>query len=67
MIEGYKLVKEIAAEWGIKPHTIQPPMCADGKIDEAVKFGNTWAIPCNDVKPIDKRIKSGKYFSKEDI
>ena len=27
-----------------------------------MKFGNTWAIPKNAVKPVDKRIKSGKYI-----
>ena len=28
-----------------------------------MKFGNTWAIPKNAVKPADKRIKSGKYIN----
>ena len=33
----------------------------EGMIDGAMKFGNTWAIPKDAVKPADKRIKSGKY------
>lgn len=65
MFEGYSMVKEVAADWGIKPRTLQA-MCAEGKIDGAVKFGNTWAIPINAEKPIDKRIKSGKYLTKEE-
>lgn len=65
MIAGYNVVKEVAADWGIKPRTLQA-MCAEGKIEGAVKFGNTWAIPCDAVKPVDKRIKSGKYISKEE-
>ncbi len=31
-------------------------------IEGAIKFGNTWAIPKDAVKPVDKRIKSGKYI-----
>ena len=34
----------------------------EGMIDGAMKFGNTWAIPKDAVKPADKRIKSGKYI-----
>ena len=37
-------------------------ICNEGMIEGAMKFGNTWAIPKNAVKPADKRIKSGKYI-----
>lgn len=32
-----------------------------GRIQGAVKFENTWAIPEDAQKPRDRRIKSGKY------
>ena len=32
----------------------------------AVKIGNQWAIPDNESKPVDARIKSGKYIKKTD-
>ena len=31
-------------------------MCAVGKIPGAVKFGRSWAIPCDAERPVDKRI-----------
>lgn len=39
-------------------HTI----CKEGKISGAVKFGMIWAIPANVDKPIDRKIKTGKYI-----
>lgn len=38
-------------------------LCLQGKIQGTFKISNTWAIPNNAEKPIDKRIKSGKYIS----
>ena len=36
-------------------------MCAEGKIQGAVKFGRDWTIPVNAEKPRDARVKSGEY------
>lgn len=60
MIEGYKTIKELALEWDVNPRTIQT-MCADGRIQGAVKFGRDWAVPANVKRPSDKRVVSGKY------
>jgi hypothetical protein len=38
----------------------------EGRIEGAVKFGNTWAIPENAQKPKDERIKSGKYIKQKE-
>ena len=69
MIDGYKTVSFIAEKWELKPRTIQM-MCAQGKIEGATKVGNVWVIPDNTEKPIDLRIKSGRYikekYSQED-
>jgi len=37
-------------------------LCLEGRIEGAIKFGNTWAIPEDAEKPKDERIKSGKYI-----
>lgn len=60
MLVGYLTVKETAEKWGINPRTVQT-MCNDGRIKSAVKFGKAWAIPDDEIKPIDKRITSGEY------
>ena len=60
MIEGYKTVNELAAEWGVNPRTIQT-MCTDGRVERAVKFGRDWAVPADTERPTDKRVVSGKY------
>ena len=60
MIEGYKTVNELAAEWGVNPRTIQT-MCNDGRIPNAKKFGKAWALPESTEQPVDGRIKTGKY------
>lgn len=40
-------------------------LCLEGRIDGAIKFGNTWAIPKDAEKPKDERVKSGRYIKKE--
>lgn len=60
MIENYITVNALAEKWGLKPRTIQT-MCADGKIEGAVKFGKSWAIPADAERPSDGRVLSGKY------
>ncbi len=55
------MVKDIACRWDLKPRTVQI-MCADGRIDGAVKFGRDWAIPIDAKKPNDGRISSGEYI-----
>ncbi len=56
MVKDFKLVKEIADEWGINQRTVQT-MCANGKIPGATKVGNTWIIPAEASRPGDGRLK----------
>ena len=62
----FMTIKEAAEKWDITARRIQvrrvQTICNEGMIEGAMKFGNTWAIPKNAVKPADKRIKSGKYI-----
>lgn len=53
-------IKDAADSWGVSPRRVQL-LCANKRIDGAVKFGRDWAIPKNAEKPTDARIKSGNY------
>lgn len=59
-MNGFVTIKEISEKWNITPRRIQK-MCADGKIQGAVKFGRDWAIPEDTEKPKDARVRSGEY------
>lgn len=61
---GYLKISEVAEKWGIKERRINT-LCLEGRIEGAVKFGTTWAIPENAEKPKDARIKTGKYMKKK--
>lgn len=61
MLKGYITVSEIAKQWKVNPRTIQV-MCLKGKIQGAEKIGNLWMIPTETERPVDKRVKSGKYI-----
>jgi hypothetical protein len=47
---GYISVREASACWDITTRQVQK-LCADGRIEGAVVFANTWAIPEDAVKP----------------
>ncbi len=57
----YMTIQEASRLWGITSRRIQV-LCSEGRLDGAVKFGRQWAIPANTEKPIDARVKSGKYI-----
>lgn len=59
-MNGYMKVSDASVKWGISNRRIVT-LCNKGRIDGAIKFGNTWAIPEDTEKPKDERIKSGKY------
>lgn len=56
----YISISEAAREWGISTRRIQV-LCTQGRIPGVCKLGNMWAIPKNAEKPVDSRIRSGKY------
>ena len=60
----YMTIKEAAEKWELSVRRIQT-MCNEGMVDGAMKFGNTWAIPKDTEKPVDHRIKSGKYIKQK--
>ena len=64
-MNGYTTIHEISKKWGISERRVNV-LCSEGRIEGAVKFGNTWAIPENSEKPTDARIKSGKYIKEKE-
>lgn len=59
-MNGFITAKDAAEKWNMSVRNIQN-LCAAGKLDGAVKFGNAWAIPEDAEKPPDGRITSGSY------
>lgn len=53
---NYITIREASILWGISERRIRQ-LIQDGRIEEAKKIGNTWSIPENTTKPIDKRYK----------
>lgn len=64
-MNGYITIKDASEKWGIGERRINT-LCIEGRIDGAVKFGNTWAIPEDADKPADARISSGKYIKNQE-
>ena len=48
-------VREASAKWGISDRRIRL-LCAEGRIDGAIKLGWSWTIPADTPKPTDGRI-----------
>ena len=57
----FMTVNQASELWGICNRRIVT-LCNDGRIEGAMKFGKSWAIPKDATKPVDQRIKSGKYL-----
>ncbi|MCM1235260.1 MAG: helix-turn-helix domain-containing protein [Ruminococcus flavefaciens] len=60
----YMTVKEAAEKWNLSTRRIQT-LCTNGQVPGAMKFGREWAIPNECEKPVDARIKSGKYIKSQ--
>ena len=57
----YMTIQEAERKWRISSRRIQV-LCSENRINGAVKFGRQWAIPVETEKPLDARIKTGKYI-----
>jgi hypothetical protein len=42
-------------------------LCAQERIGGACRIGNVWAIPKDAQKPVDARVKSGKYVKVKEM
>lgn len=57
----YLTTIEIGKLWGLSSRRVGV-LCAEGRIPDVQKTGNTWLIPEGATKPADARIKSGRYI-----
>ena len=62
----YLSVAQTAERWGISPRRIQI-LCSEDRIPGAVRIGRAWAIPEDEKKPEDARIRSGQYIKKDPV
>ncbi|MBE6855036.1 MAG: DNA-binding protein [Ruminococcus sp.] len=60
----YVTTTEIGKRWNLSARRVGI-LCAQGRIPEVQKAGNTWLIPEDAVKPVDARIRSGRYINKK--
>ena len=49
-MDGYLTVSDMAKRWNVSVRQVQL-LCQNGKISNASRFGNAWAIPENTPKP----------------
>lgn len=56
---NYITTKETAVKWGVSDRRILQ-YCHMGRIEGAIKMGNTWIIPKDAKKPKDGRRKGEK-------
>ena len=55
----YLTTVEMSEKWNISSKRIGV-LCANGRIDGAIKKGKTWLIPADAKKPVDARFKVRK-------
>lgn len=58
---GYLSIRQTSEKWNLSARWIND-LCKAGRIPRAIKIGSYWAIPEDAQKPVDARIKSGKYM-----
>lgn len=58
---NYLSIVQTSERWGISTRRIQV-LCREGRVPGAIRIGHSWAIPNNEPKPIDARIKTGRYI-----
>lgn len=57
----YLSIKQLSEKWGISKEEFK--LCVQqGESPELKKVGYSWIIPDDAEKPVDARIKSGKYL-----
>lgn len=62
----YLKIEEAAKKWEIGARRVQI-LCAEGKIEGAMRFGRSWMIPKDARKPVDGRTRAGRMHTGEDM
>lgn len=60
----YISVKEASIKWGVNTKCVAI-LCANGRVEGAVKINNRWLIPENASKPVDRRKRAKSVQSNE--
>lgn len=55
----YLTSTEMSEKWGITSRRISV-LCAEGRIEGAIKKGKTWLMPSDTKKPADARFKKNQ-------
>lgn len=58
---GFMTSVEAGEKWNLSKRR-DAILCAEGRVPGAEKKANVWLIPDDAEKPVDARIKSGKYI-----
>ncbi len=66
MQKNYMKANEAAELWGISLHRVQE-LCKQGRIEGVTRFGRSWMIPADAVKPLDARYKEQKKVGEAPI
>ena len=61
----YITIKEASDKWGLSVRRVQT-LCSEEQIDGAIRFSGVWAIPSIAKRPVDHRVKSGRYIKPKD-
>lgn len=61
----YITVRQAAENWGISERRVQK-LCEEGRIPKVQRPSRDWLIPKNAKKPVDRRVKSGRYVKKKE-
>ena len=59
-MKGYLSIRETSYKWGVSERRVNQYI-SQGRIPGAERFGRSWAIPDNAIKPIDPRKERGFY------
>ena len=59
----YLSIRQTVEKWGLSKRRIQV-LCSENRIPGAMKVDSSWVIPADAEKPVDARIRSGKYIKK---
>ncbi len=64
-MKGYLSIREISYKWNVSERRVNQ-YCSQGRIPGAERFGRSWAIPEDAVKPCDPRKSMNKNNNAED-
>lgn len=61
----YITIKEASDKWGLSVRRVQT-LCSEAQVEGAIRFSGVWAIPSIAKRPVDHRVKSGRYIKSKE-